>query len=217
MTYDVEVLRMRKARIMQWNRLFPSAITRLLIISTFAILPAFSQTQTRTIEWQKASPFQSTPGSGTHTTDRTDEVEIEGVVVEGRTINIGEPFPASDDWIKNIGFRVKNVSGKQLTRIQIQLVLPEMTDGSPQIPFCHGCDPIEKQKGVTPGEEVQLTMPGGGLYPWVKSRINEKGSLSRISKAQILVVFVGLADGTVWSSRCAKTADPKDACPSPSP
>lgn len=217
MTSDVVVLSVRKAETMQWNRFLPSAITKPLLVSVFAALPVFSQTQTRTIEWQKASPYKSTPGPGTHTTDRTDEVEIEGVVVEGRPINIGEPFPASDDWIENIGFRVKNVSGKQLTRIQIQLVLPEMTNGSPQIPFCYGCDPIEKQKGVTPGEEVRLTIPVGDLYPWVKSRITEKGSLSRISKAQILVVFVGLADGTVWSSRCTKTADPKNACPSPSP
>jgi hypothetical protein len=204
---------------LRWNGIFTSGIARLLVFFPFAVLPVFSQTQTRTIEWPQASPYNTKSASapGAHTTDRTDEIEIAGIVVEGRPINIGEPFPASDDWLKNIGFRVKNVSGKQLTRIQIQLVLPEMSEGSPQIPFCYGCDPIEKQKGVTPGEEVELTIPVGGVYPWVKSRITEKGSLSRISKAQILVVFVGLADGTVWSSRCAKTADQKNACPSPSP
>ncbi len=84
---------------MLWNSFFPSAITRLLVVSVFAVLPVFSQTQTRTIEWQKASPY-ITPGPGNHATDRTDEVEIEGVIVEGRPINIGEPFPASDEWLK---------------------------------------------------------------------------------------------------------------------
>ena len=135
----------------------------------------------------------------------------------GRSI-LASLSPPVTSGLKNISFRVKNVSGKQLTRIQIQLVLPEMSqEGSPQIPFCYGCDPIEKQKGVTTGEEVQLTIPVGAVYPWVESRITENGRLSRTSKAQILVVFVGEADGTIWSSRCVKTADLNNACPSPSP
>lgn len=203
---------------MRRNRVFQSAITRLLIISTFAILPAFSQAQTRMIEWPKTSPYSSKARAApdAHVKNRIDEIEIEGIVVEGLQIQVGEPFSASDDWLKNIGFRVRNISDKQVARIQITLVLPEIRSGSPQIPFCYGCDPSEKQKGIKPGEEVQLTMPGGGMYPWVKSTIAEKGIL-RISKAEFLAVFLTLADGTVWASGCAKTADPKNACPSPSP
>ena len=147
--------------------------------------------------------------------NRIDEIEIERIVVEGQQVQMGAPFPASDDWLGNIGFHIRNISDKQLAKIQITLVLPEISPGSPQIPFCYGCDPIEKQKGIKPGEEVQLTIPIG-LYPWVKSTIAEKG-VSRISKAEFLAVYLTLADGTVSASGCVKTADPKNACPSPSP
>ena len=201
---------------MQWNRFSPSRITSLIIISTFAVVPVFSQTQTRTIEWQNKNPYTnySKSGTDTHIKARIDEIELEGIVVEGRPINIGEAFPASDDWLKNISFRVRNISGKQLRKIQITLVLPEIKEGSPQIPFIAH---VDKEKGLAPGEEVELTIPVGGLYSWVKDRIAEKGSLSRITKADILAVFVSLPDGTVWSSGCVKTADTKNSCPSPSP
>ena len=204
---------------MRRNRLLTARIAITFVFVSLALLPVFSQGQNKTIEWPKKSLYNTRPKAApdAHITDRIDDVEIEGIVVESRLVKIGEPFVASDDWIKNIGFRVKNISGKQLTAVQISLVLPEMSEGSPQVPFCYGCASIEKQKGIVPGEEVELTMPAGGLYPWLKSRITEKGGLSRISKAQIHIVFVTLLDGTVWSSGCVKTADPKNACPRSSP
>jgi hypothetical protein len=217
-TSDVVVLSVRKAKTMQWNRFLPSAVPRLLVVSVLTVLPVFSQTQTRLIAWPKTSPYNSKAMAAPdpQVKSRIDEIEIAGIVVEGQQIQVGEPFSASDDWLRNIGFRIRNISDKQLAKIQITLVLPEIRSGSPQIPFCYGCDPIEKQKGIKPGEEVQLTMPGSGLYSWVQSTIAEKG-ISRISKAEFLAVYLTLADGTVWVSGCAKTADPKNACPSPSP
>jgi hypothetical protein len=205
---------MRNARILRWNRFSPSAIVRLLLVSTFSVFPVFSQTQVRMIAWQKDNAYTHKSRSGTDNNikARIDEIELIGVVVEGRSVNIGEAFPASDDWLKNIGFHVKNISGKQLKNIQITLVLPDITSGSPEIPFLAHLD---KEKGLTPGEEVELTLPEGGLYAWVKDRIAEKGSLSRISKADILAVFVTLPDGTVWASGCLKTPGSKNACPSP--
>jgi hypothetical protein len=188
------------------------------VVSLLTVLPVFSQTQTRLIEWPTTSSYNSKAiaAPDPHITNRIEEIEIEGIVVEGHQIKVGEPFPASDDWLNHIGFQIKNISAKQLAKIQITLVLPEIRSGSPQIPFCYGCDPIEKQKGIKPGEEVQLTMPGGGLYEWVKNAIAEKGS-SRISRAEFLAVYLTLTDGTFWVSGCTKTADPKNACPSPAP
>jgi hypothetical protein len=198
---------------MQRNRFSSSKIATLLLVSTFSVLPVFSQTQVRMIAWQKDNAYTNMPRSGTdpNIKARIDEIELESVVVEGRSINIGEAFPASDDWLKNIGFRVKNISGKHIKQIQITLVLPEIPSGSPEIPFLAH---TAQEKRLAPGEEVELTMPQG-LYAWVKDRIAEKGTLSMISKADILAVFVTLPDGTVWTSGCLKTADSKNPCPGP--
>jgi hypothetical protein len=53
-----------------------------------------------------------------------------------------------------------------------------MGSGSPDIVYCYGCAADEKEKGLMPGAVVELKMPGGGFYDWVRSRIAEKGSVS---------------------------------------
>jgi hypothetical protein len=201
---------------MRWHRVFTSTAIKLLVFSLVSIVPAFSQTQSRLIEWPATSPYNSKAMvPDPKVKRRIDDIALEGIVVEGQPVQFGVPFAASDDWLKNIGFRLRNNSDKQLAKIQITLVLPEIRSGSPQIPFCYGCDPVEKQKGIKPGEEAQLTILGS-IYPWVKSTIAAKG-VSRISQAEVLAVYLTLDDGTVWVSGCIKTADPKNACPSPSP
>jgi hypothetical protein len=63
-----------------------------------------------------------------------------------------------------------------------------------------------------PGEVVELKMLGGGFYDWVRSRIAEKGSISRINKAEIRNMYVTLPAGPTWFSGCVKTANPRSAC-----
>jgi hypothetical protein len=189
-----------------------STMSKLLMVILFASLPAFAQRQSKLIEWPKVSVYNSKTRTTTdnHIVDRIDEIEIQAILVEGQTIIIGERFSATDDWLKNISFRVKNVSGKQIKQIQITLVLPEIFR-SPQIQYVFRS---EKPSFIESGTEVQLTMPGGGLYPWVKSRIEEEQStLARVNRAQILVSYVTMADETLLSSDCVKTSDLRNACP----
>lgn len=203
---------------LRWNGILASGIVRLLVFFPLAVLTVFSQTQTKTVEWAKY-PLSS---HGVRTTpniralDQIDEIEIEDVLFDGKPITIGQPFMANDDWLRDISFRVKNVSSQKLLKIQLDMIPPELDKGV-QVVYCYGCAPTEKEKGVIPGEEVELKMPGGNMYGWVRDRIIENGSISRITRAQIRVVTVSLPDGSRWTSGCVKTADPKNACPSPSP
>ena len=59
-----------------------------------------------------------------------------------------------------------------------------------------------KEKGVIPGEEVELKMPGGGMYVWVRDRMN--GSISRITRAQIRQIIVSLPDGSEVDERMSE-------------
>jgi hypothetical protein len=143
-----------------------------------------------------------------------NEIEIEEVRVEGTPITIGAPFGASADWLRNMGFRVKNLSDQSLISLQITLTLPQL-QGAIQIPYlAPGCNLKIKQACVQPGQEVELTMPAGGLYDWVKNSARERGTdFANINTATIMFAMVVLVDGTQWSSGCARTADPKSACP----
>ena len=82
-------------------------------------------------------------------------VEIEEIAVDGKSIIVGEPFAAADDWLKSLTVRVRNISGQRLVRVQITLVLPEMNAQSPDIVFCYGCAAAEKEKGLMPGSDAQ--------------------------------------------------------------
>src|SRR2546423_10825676 len=144
-----------------------SRIVRLLAILLLAGAPVASQIKNRIIEWPEKSTFNSrtntTPDN--HVIDRIDEIEIESIVVEGQSVTIGEPFAAGDDWLREISFRVKNVSNRSIKHIQITLILPEIKHG-PDIPYlCLACG-RKAENPLLPGLETDLTLPGGGLYAW---------------------------------------------------
>jgi hypothetical protein len=190
-----------------------STILLCLVLSVASV--AFSPPQNKTIEWTPR-PFGSNNErvpAGTQLFRILDRIEMEDITVAGRPITIGKSFAAEDDWLKNLVIPVRNVSGQQVAAIQMTLVLPEMDHASPDIVYCYGCAASEKAKGISAGEVVELKMLGGGFYDWVKSRADEQGGISQISKAQIREMLVTLPDGSHWVSGCIKTADAKNACP----
>jgi hypothetical protein len=189
-----------------------AALTTVFLVSA----PAFAQLQ-RQIEWPEKSKFNSktdtTPDN--HIIDRINEIEIEAILVNGREIIVGEPFSADTDWLKAISFRVKNVSDKPIRRIQITLVLPEIPEikGRPQIHYlCLSCKG-DGRDPLAPGAETELRMPEGGLYAWVKDRVNETTDFTQITRARIYSAWVTMDDGLVLWSDCIKTSNVRNACP----
>jgi hypothetical protein len=200
---------------MRFDKLTSVVVINLL---TSVLLFPTSQTQIRVIEWS-TSPVGSNSenvASSLKLFRQIDGVEIVEVAANGTPVSIREPFAAPDDWLKTLTFRVKNVSAEKLVSVQITLKAPEMGI-SPDIIYCYGCGKAQREKGIQPGEIVELTMPGGEYYDWVVSRINEKLTLAQISKAEIRHMFVGVPNGPTWYSGCVKTANPKEACLASSP
>jgi len=192
---------------------------RILLLVLFSVISVFSQTQAKLVEWAQ-DPIGTrvgTPKPQLLLKDQIDGVEIEDLAVAGRSISVGQPFAAPDEWIRSLTARVRNVSSERLVAIQITFGFPDAGDGSPEFVICYGCAKVEREKGVMPGEEVELKCPGDEMYDWVKGRLTEKGSISRISRARILHMFVTLPNGTKWFSGCIKTSDPKNACPISAP
>jgi hypothetical protein len=191
-----------------------SASFCLLIVLAASVAPASSPSP-KTIEWPKDSMRNSRGRSGSpdlRLVDRIEQIEVEAVQVEGQSITIGEPFSASDEWLRNAAFRVKNVSGQELKFVQITLVLPEIAEGSPQLPFvCNECRVDGKQIPVPPGAEIELRIPLT-IYGWAKGIVAQKSNLANITRATILDVSVKTPDDLKWSSDCVKTRDEKSAC-----
>jgi hypothetical protein len=192
------------------------AIGRLLTVVLIAGLPVFSQDQSKVIEWPARSVFNSrtntTPDN--HTVDRIDDVEIQSITVEGRLVNFGETFNASDEWLKNISLRIKNISKKKIRQVQITLIMPELGPlHRIQIQYlCTECVRKVNPVSFDPGEVRELILPDP-IYTWARNIINEQTTLAKISKAQVLVAYVTFADGTRVSSDCLKTSDARSKCP----
>jgi hypothetical protein len=190
---------------------------RFLLLSFIVWVSAFAipQTQTKMIAWQE-KPLGSDGerlAEGMEGFRVLERVEIESFSVNGKPVVIGEEFSSAEDWLRDLVIRVRNVSGQQLSAIQITLVLPQMGMGSPDVVYCYGCAPEEKAKGIAVNESVDLKMPAGGFYDFVKVQAAEKGGISQINKAQIRLMYVTPLDGKRWVSGCIKTTDAKNACP----
>ena len=185
---------------------------KILSLGLLVCALSFLQTPTKLIEWQ-AKPLKGTRTDGAQVYPVLDRVEIERFTV-GKPVTIGEAFSAGDDWLQDLVIRVRNASGRRIEAIQVTLVLPQMNPGSPDVIYCYGCAPAEKEKGIESGDAVDLKMIGGGAYyDFVKMRAAEKGGIAQISKAEIRDMYVTLPDKTVWVSRCIRTKDAKNACP----
>ena len=180
-------------------------------ILCLSVIICSAQAPGKVIEWQPKPMGNEQWTGGIQAFKFLDRVEIENLTV-GKPITIGQSFTADDDWLRDLVIRVRNISGQQISMIQVTLVLPEMGPGSPDVVYCYGCAPAEKA-GIAAGEVVDLKMPGVGFYDFVKARAAEKGGISEINKAQIRNMFITLPDGTKWVSGCIKTSDAKNACP----
>jgi hypothetical protein len=176
---------------------------------------ALAQTQKKTVEWtpRPIGNHNERVAPGIQLYPQIEQIQIDDLLIAGASITLGQPFPANDDWLKTLIIRVRNVSTQRVSSIQMTLILPQMDHASPDIVYCYGCAPAEKEKGIGPGEIVELKLLGGGFYDWVKSRAQEKGGIALMAKAQIREMSVTLPDATSWLSGCVKTAAAKNACP----
>src|SRR5436305_14116210 len=87
----------------------------------------------------------------------------------------------------------------------ITVTLPEITR-SPQIPFLAPCGNRENQTCLRPGEQVDLKIPEGKLYDWVKEQVAKEKEVSAINRAAIDMVFVKTRKGSQAMAGCLKTS-----------
>jgi hypothetical protein len=189
--------------------LFAFASVGLLIF----VASAYGQTPQKVLVWADhptgGRHVITTPPHQSFT--QLDAIEILGISAGSKSIAIGEPFSANEDWLGELTIRIKNISDKELTGVQVTLVLLEMKK-PPQVPYVAGCRHDHNQGCIRPGEEVELKIPVK-VYEWVKSAVAAETELSRITKATIYDILVVLPGQVRWSSGCVKTKDPKQACP----
>lgn len=174
-------------------------LVHLIILFLSISIPA--QEPPKTLEWGEHAILKC---GGVEASKAIYAIELEDILIDARPVLVGEPFVGD---VRDLVFRVKNISDGPLGLIQITVVLPEVKR-PPEIPFVRTLAD-SKAKPVAPGEETELRVPSGKLYDWVKETVATQGlQLPQIKKAAIDAVIV--QRGGEGVSVCIKTRDPRN-------
>lgn len=177
-----------------------SVLVVLVVILLYSLLPIAktqSQEQNRIIE--KWPAYSSEPLS--ITTIRN----LRGIVEFGKT------FSADDDWFKELTVSVKNVSGKDITYIDIGLrfIRPENQAKEPPLvhTISHG-DRLSALKRIAPPIDFKSSSEDSGIdiklpdhaYKSIKLMLENLGYPPNIKRINIYIENVLFSDGTAWAS-----------------
>lgn len=128
--------------------------------------------------------------------------EIVDIKVAGKSIIIGQPFAADNDWLDALTFRVRNVSGKTITVLGFGVAFPELNDSggvSPMFSITYSAESVKKDSGarkpLMPNEEMDLKLPKDQLAIMRRVSMGKTGT-ANLSKVNILSGLANFADGS---------------------
>jgi len=178
------------------------------LVTLIAVTSAWAQDQGKVLVW--AHEELKSGRVDPNWSQQIEAIELEDILLAGKSITIGKPFAADADWIRDLTFRIRNVSGSVVTFAQITLTLPQLIHPI-QIPYLVGSYD-KKAISLSPGEEVDLKIFQGNLYQWVKDSVAKEMELSRISKAALSFVYVTSESRGKEHGICVKVVDSRNAC-----
>lgn len=189
-------------------------MTKILgLIILVVLVSQFAYSQQRMVHWPE-HPIKpgNTKSNEAEVLEQIDMVEITGVTAGGKSIMLGQPFEADDEWLKTLSVRIKNVSQVSISKVQMNFFLPQLMPGGPLVALCYGCGNVGNGDTIDPDEEVELKLL---YYNWLLDYIKSKSSLAKITRAEVWHMRITLLDGRQFISGCIRTTDQKTACPKP--
>jgi hypothetical protein len=147
-------------------------------------------------------------------------------------------FPAGDDWLKDLSFRIRNVSRKKIVNVTVGCLLYESADWPEELAK-HAATPVVGSIANTvgrrpeealysealghrlkpdasrptfelpPDTEFTISLEDPKDYPALRARIEEKQFLSSVTACNSRVGEVFFADGTQWQGHHYLRADPE--------
>jgi hypothetical protein len=157
-----------------------------IILLVFASVNAAQQTN-RLVDWQTVEPDL-----------HAKILKIVAITVNQTQITTGQPFSADEDWLDKLTFRIRNVSDKTITDFQFGLAFPETDNGRGNyagIPFGYNDKKnSEHRKGISPGSEVELTIPTDQLAMFRRSM--QRAGKFHLTRVNIMPGVGTFADGS---------------------
>ena len=176
----------------------PGRFMIFVFAASFSLSPAFVgaavQTQGRVLAREEL-PFEP--------------IEIVNVIVKDSTVSFGTTLTEDNDWLQGLTLRIKNISGKPISYIGIQLCVnpPESGNLSKVTEFSAGSLPILNNGLLTPART--LVTPNNYMdIKFDDSAYKKYKTELQVSKVYIRVGKIFFTDDTLWSQGMLHRRDP---------
>jgi hypothetical protein len=167
--------------------------------------------------WVPTSGHLQEPEKGFEklTNYRNEPLKITSMKAANRKVRFGEKITGEDDWLKSAELTIKNVSGKDIVFVEVDLNFPETKTSGDEMsfPLRFGSPP-----GLPTGspamilridDEATLGLQGKRYEELVRF-VEHRHSISTIGKVVVDVQLVIFADGTAWSRGTFRRRDPNN-------
>jgi hypothetical protein len=195
-------------------QLILAAVLIIVVVRTTSAQP-----KDRVIEWPTYPLGRiGSAAEGIKLSPVTEALEIVDITVVGRSITVGQPFAADDDWLRSLTFRMRNISGQPIAGARIGFDLPETKTEDHSLGFSLEYGRrlstgilSDEQKVIMPNEEFELKF-NDAQYERHRKFVSERSKLPSFSKVRIGVTAVKFDDGSSWGSGCLRSTNPSNSC-----
>jgi hypothetical protein len=142
-----------------------------------------------------------------------EPLEIVDIKMSNKDVKLGEKLNANDDWLKGLALKFKNISGKDIIYIEIDLNFPETQASGYEMSFPlklghrPGTNNANAPLRLKANAEMSIVLDDVKYDQLVKF-IEHRHSISAINKALITNGVIIFADGTAWSGGIFYQQDP---------
>jgi hypothetical protein len=153
---------------------------------------------------------------------RQSPVEVVSVRVKGAAVEAGRHFPAGDDWLRGLTLKLKNVSDRPVSYVDISLHFPTVAGRENKMlqvtgPVAYGCFPgfpcrtdvSGSHAEILPGEtrEVELSE---ARYQGLIAALARTGAATPVESLEYGIDSVLFDPDTKWSRGFLFRRDPSD-------
>lgn len=152
----------------------------------------------------------------TKETFKNEPIEFVELKSSGKKFKFGEKYIQESDWLKELTFDFKNVSGKTITYIGVAIIFPETQSTGVTIShsLSYGIPPnfpeseYNKSKLLIPNETAQIGFSAESYKALKNFLATRNHTLTDLTQAHLTIMSVFFEDGTKWGAGDMYRPDP---------
>jgi hypothetical protein len=147
-----------------------------------------------------------------------EPIELVALRIKEKQVRVSESFAGDRDWYKNISLSAKNISGKTIVYLELELEIPESgtMERPVVIPFVFGELPTEASsiinmpasKRILPNEIRKLELTDS-MKDFITNHLMNH-NVDMVSEAKLNIVLVVFDDGLAWKNGQTLQQNPRN-------